>query len=236
VSHKQQYGQQAKSKHRLDQSRIRVAQEAARIIHEHGLSDFRAAKAKAAENLGLNQQGALPSNAEVEQAIAEHNRIFREDQQLNDLIEHRHIAALLMHDLNIFKPRLVGAVLSGNITEHSSVDLHLYSDTSEAVGMLLDSKGFCYQPTVRKHSMRKGQTEEFPCYRFNSEDTPVSATVFPEKRQSHAPICPINGKPMQRAKLRDLEELIYGAEYGDPEQADQMQNSPHSFLNNGLPA
>jgi len=229
--------QLAKSKHRFDHSRIRVAQEAARIIHEHGLADFRAAKAKAAENLGLNQHGSLPSNAEIEAAIAEHNRIFREQQQLSELADHRHTAALLMVDLNVFKPRLVGAVLSGNITEHSTVDLHLYTDTAEAVGMVLDSKGFPYHPTVRKHSMRKGQPEEFPCYLFRREDMPISATVFPEKRQPHAPICPISGKPMQRAKLRDLETLIYGApESSDAFQDGQTQDSPHSFLSNGLPA
>lgn len=197
-----------KSKHRFDYSRIRVAQEAARIIHEHGLTDFRAAKAKAAENLGLHHQGALPSNAEIEEAIAQHNRIFREEQQHNELREHRQTAVFVMQDLNVFKPRLVGAVLSGNITEHSSVELHLYTDTAEAVGIVLDSKGVCYHPTVRRHSIRRGSPEEFPCYLFSHFDTPVSATVFPEKRRSHAPICPINGKPMRRANLKDMEQLL----------------------------
>jgi len=198
-----------RTKHRSDHSRIRVAQEAARIIHQHGLSDFRAAKAKAAENLGLDQHGSLPSNAEVEQAIAEHNRIFREEQQVSELEEHRHTAAMLMLDLNVFRPRLVGAVLSGNITEHSSVDLHLYTDTAESVGMLLDSKGVAFYSTVRRHSMQRGRPEEFPCYRFTLEATPVNATVFPEKRQKQAPLCPISGRPMKRANLRDVESLLY---------------------------
>ncbi len=44
-----------RSDRRSDQNlRIMLAQEAARLICDHGLEDFRAAKQKAADNLGLH--------------------------------------------------------------------------------------------------------------------------------------------------------------------------------------
>lgn len=201
-----------KSKYRDDHQRTLIAQEAARIIHQHGLTDFRAAKSKAADNLGLGQRGALPSNSEIAEAVAEHGRIFHEEQHSDLLKLQRQIAIYLMHKLGAFRPRLVGAVLSGNITEHSPIELHVYSDTAEAVGMMLDAQGIAYQSGVRKHSIQRGKPEDFPCYHFNEEDCLVKATVFSERRQQHAPLCPINGRPMQRAGLRDVELLLANAE------------------------
>ena len=201
-----------KSKYRDDNQRTLIAQEAARVIHEHGLTDFRAAKSKAADNLGLGHQGSLPSNHEIAEAVAEHGRIFREEQHNQLLTLQRQIVIYLMHKLGAFRPRLVGAVLSGNITEHSPIELHVYSDTSEAVGMMLDAQGVLYQSGVRKHSIQRGKPEEFPYYHFNEEDCLVQATVFSERRQQHAPLCPINGRPMQRAGLRDVELLLTEAE------------------------
>ena len=49
--------------------------------------------------------------------------------------------------------------------------------------------------------------EQFPGYRFCTEDVTVEITVFPEKRDRHAPLSPLDGKPMKRAKLRHVELL-----------------------------
>ena len=46
----------------------RVVHEAARIICEDGLSDYRLAKQKAVERLGLGFGTPLPSNAEIGRA------------------------------------------------------------------------------------------------------------------------------------------------------------------------
>ena len=45
-----------------DRLRRILAQEAARIIVDHGIRDYRVAKIKAAERLGMNTRGALPGN------------------------------------------------------------------------------------------------------------------------------------------------------------------------------
>lgn len=191
------------------QRRLMLAQEAARLIAEHGIEDFRTAKHKAAENLGLSRHGALPNNIEIEQALAEHNRIFFSHQHQDLLAELRNTALSVMYDLRLFGPCLVGPVLSGNITEHSSINLHLFSDTSEIVGMQLSEQGIRHNTMLRKHKLRKDRVEEFPGFRFYSDDYEIEATVFPEKRKGHPPLSPVDGRPMKRAKLREVEALAF---------------------------
>ena len=59
-----------------DRARRMLAQEAARIIVEQGIQDFRVAKNKAAERLGLKDRGSLPGNSEIQQAVGEHLQLF----------------------------------------------------------------------------------------------------------------------------------------------------------------
>ena len=51
---------------RGDNLRRAVAQEAARLMAEHGIHDFLTAKRKAAERFGVTEHAALPKNVEIE--------------------------------------------------------------------------------------------------------------------------------------------------------------------------
>ena len=79
-----------------DRARQVVAQEAARIIINQGIRDYRVAKIKAAERLGLHSRGSLPGNAEVERAIEEHHKLFGGDQHLDLLRRMRQAASAAM--------------------------------------------------------------------------------------------------------------------------------------------
>ncbi|NND53743.1 MAG: hypothetical protein HKN56_02095 [Gammaproteobacteria bacterium] len=199
-----------RSDRRKECQRTVLAQEAARLICDHGISDFRTAKDKAAWMLGLNEHGALPSNREIEDAVAERNRIFGAATHPQLLGRIREAAVSVMQDLIVFRPRLVGSVLSGNVTEHSNINVHVFADSCEAVSMRLDAIGVHYQLRQRRHSIRRGHTEEFTGYDFMSDDFIVETTVFPERRKGHAPLSPVDGRPMQRAHLRDVELLAAG--------------------------
>ena len=191
----------------LNNLRLVLAQEAARLIRDHGIEDFRTAKSKAAERFGVRQYGALPSNLEIEQALAERNRIFGQDEHTSLLVSLRNVAVTVMYELQSFRPCLVGPVLSGNVTEHSVIDLHLFSDASENIGMQLHASGIRHNAVSRRHRMRHDHFEQYPGYRFFADEFEVQATVFPERRKGHAPLCPVNGRPMQRAGLWDVESL-----------------------------
>jgi hypothetical protein len=193
-----------------DNLRTMLAQEAARLISDHGIDDYRTAKRKAAENLGLRNYGALPNNREIDTALAERNRIFGADQHRNLLTQLRQVAIGVMHELKIFGPRLVGSVLSGNVTEHSPIQLHLFSDLPEHVAMQLATCGVQHTAIQQRLRLQRNLFERFQGYRFYADDFTVETIVFPERRQKHAPLSPLDGRPMQRAKLSDV-ELLTGA-------------------------
>lgn len=185
-----------------------VANEAARIIQEQGLSDFRSAKDKAIERLGLKSHGALPSNREIETALAERNRIFKSESHPQNLLRLRAAALKAMSALNVFDVLLVGPVLSGNITEHSRVDLHLFTDAQETVGLKLSALGIRHRSVQIRQQFKRRQVENYPGYLFSLEDSDFSATVFPQLLRRYSPLSFIDGKPMRRAGARAVECLL----------------------------
>ncbi len=193
---------------RPDNRRALIADEAARIIQEQGLNDFRSAKDKAVERLGLRAAGKLPGNGEIEKALAERNRIFRGDSQPQRLEQLRRSARNIMLSLERYHPRLVGPVLSGHATEYSGIDLHLFSDPAEAVATSLSTVEINHRVTQFRHQFRRGEGERFPGYRFDHEGCEFSVTVFPELRRRNSPLSPVDGKPMRRADIRELERML----------------------------
>ena len=194
-----------------DRARLMLAQEAARIMVEHGVRDFRAAKQKAAERLGLSSRGSLPRNAEVELAVSEHLQLFGGGSHADYLDEMRQTALAVMELFEAFTPRLVGPVLSGTADENSAVNLHLFSDSPEAVAMQLAEFGISYGPYERRlktHRGRGATPDTFPGYRFEHEGATVEATVFPVDGIRQAPISPIDGKPMRRADTNTVHSLL----------------------------
>lgn len=191
-----------------DHLRIVLAQEAARLICDHGIKDYLAAKHKAAEKLGLTRFRALPNNREIELAVAERGRIFHAATQTAVLAEMRATAIAVMQDLFSFRPLLVGPVLLGNVTEHSAIELHLFSEPAENVGTHLLSRHIRYRSFSQHLRLRRDTAESFPAYRFEINAFEVLATVLSEREQMHAPLSQINGKPMRRARLKELEQLV----------------------------
>ena len=61
---------------RAEHLRRAVAQEAARVMSEHGVRDFLFAKRKAAERFGIVDGSLLPRNIEIEEALQEYQRLF----------------------------------------------------------------------------------------------------------------------------------------------------------------
>lgn len=185
-----------------------LAREAARIIADQGIDNYRQAKVKAADRLGFRERGALPSNTEIESALIEHHRLFGASDHSELLARLRHAALEVMHRLSEFRPRLVGPVLSGTAAPHSPINLHLFADAAEEVAFRLDCEQTAYQLYERRLKSRQDRLETYPGYRFRCGEATVEATVFPEKGLRQAPISPVDGRPMRRADARALEKLL----------------------------
>ena len=191
-----------------ERARQVLAQEAARIIVNHGVRDYRLAKQKAAERLGVSGRGALPGNPEVEAAVAEHLQLFGGDEHVDRLRLMRVAALAAMELLAEFSPRLVGPVLSGTADENSAVNLHVFTDSPEAVAMELDTIGIGYRAYERRLKSRHAQFETYPGFEFHHNHTPIQATVFPVDGIRQAPMSPVTGKPMKRADVAAVQALL----------------------------
>ncbi|MGB5256131.1 MAG: hypothetical protein WBN07_05085 [Woeseiaceae bacterium] len=191
-----------------ERARTLVAQEAARIIVDHGVRDYRLAKQKAADRLGILGRGALPGNAEVEAAVSEHLEIFGGESHADHLRLMRVAALSAMELLSAFSPRLVGPVLVGTADENSAVNLHLFADSAESVAMELAEIGISYRPYERRLKSRRNRVETFAGFEFHHSNSAIQATVFPIDGIRQAPMSPIDGKPMKRAASDAVQLLL----------------------------
>lgn len=195
---------------RVDMLRQALAREAARLMIEHGLPDYGLAKRKAAERLGVADRAVLPKNTEIEEALAEHQRLFAPEAHANELSAMRRAALAAMRLLADFEPRLVGPLLSGTATAHNDITLHLFVDTPELVAVQLLDRGIPHEFAERRIKVQRDEFEAFPAVRFTAGPHEVDATIFPLDGIRQAPLGPVDGRPMRRATAHEVEGLLAG--------------------------
>lgn len=177
---------------------------------EHGIQDFSLAKRKAAARLGVSsREGALPSNAQIQERLVERRRIFEpDDVHFRRLEKLRLVASDVMRVLDGFRPKLVGAVLDGTATVHSPIELHVFSDSPEAVAAALEACGHRLHDSQRRYRFGREDTTEIPGYDLMVDDEELQVMVFPERGPRHSPLSPIDGKPMRRASRSAVLALL----------------------------
>ena len=107
-----------------------------------------------------------------------------------------------------FSPRLVGAVLTGIVTDQTAVNLHVFSDAPEDVAHCLLDRNITYDIGEHRVRYHHDRYELQPVYSFAVDDICIEATVFSVTGLRQPPYCPINGKPMQRVQLPAVEALV----------------------------
>ena len=175
---------------------------------EEGVSDFHAAKRKAADRLGIPESRHLPGNDEVHSALQLYLQLFHSGQLSQNLQRLRRLAAEGMCFLAKFDPRLVGSVLSGTVTASTEIQLHITADSPEEVGFWLDEHHIPYEQLERRLRFGGDRHEAFPTYRFTADEITVELCIFDRRNGREAPLSPVDGKPMKRASLREVESLV----------------------------
>jgi len=193
---------------RSENLRRALAQEAARVMEEHGIHDFRIAKRKAAERFGVTDGAVLPKNTEIEAALVAYQRLFGGDSHARSLQGLRSAARTAMRALQGFSPRLVGPVLTGTATQHADVQLHLFAETPEQVTLWLMDQRIRHEVTARRVKMNAERVLEYPGVSFEIDGHAIEATVFPTDGIRQAPVSPVDGRPMRRADVSELEALL----------------------------
>jgi predicted nucleotidyltransferase len=191
-----------------------IALEAARLMYERVESEYFTAKRKAAKRLcrqGVKPED-LPSNAEIREQIQSFARMHEGEQRTADLRDMRLEALRLMRLLRLFKPRLIGSVMTGHVRKGSDIDLHLFTDSPGLVTDLLEQEGLQYD-LERKQVVKHGEARVFTHVhvydRFNFE-----LTIYPEDKAHYVFKSSITGKAIERASIAELEEFL-AREYPD---------------------
>ena len=185
-----------------------LAVEAARIMDDQGIQEFSIAKRKAAERLNIRDPSLWPKNTDIEEALLEHRRLFNHDNNVNTLHELRSCAFRLMQLLQQFQPYLVGSVLSGSADQHSEICLHVFTDEPEQVLLHLLERGIHAQHAEKKTQLTSDRLITLPCFKFVAGQHPIELVVFPVTGLRQAPISPVNHKPMLRANLQAVKDLL----------------------------
>lgn len=211
------------------QLRERIAKEAARVMVEGGIRDFQLGKRKALESLRMSAAKHLPGNDEIEQAILEYQRLFRADTQPEHLTMLRRTALDVMRSLPDFKPRLVGSVLNGTADEHSTLTLHVFADPAETVSIHLLDRGIVHRHAEQRLRWSADEVGRLPAYHFFADDVAVELVVFSGPARGRVPLSPVDGRPMRRAALEEVQALVREAKVaGGPQPPEQKLGSQRS--------
>ena len=193
---------------RTRERRRRLANEAARLMAEGGFRDYHQAKLKAAERLGIHDDASLPRNREIEEALREYQRLFIGGAQWQAVQIRRDASLRALEFFAPFSPRLVGPVLEGTADTHSPVHLHLHSDDADAVPRFLEENRIPAEARTRHLRLDRERSDDFPVWLFSAEELTFDLTVLPYDTLRQAPLSGVDEKPMKRASLMQLQQLL----------------------------
>ena len=188
--------------------RRQIAWEAARLMYSREESEYYTAKKKAARQIckGWVKPADLPSNVEVRDQIQMMARLFEGEARTDNLLAMRLAALAMMRCLAPFRPRLIGSVLTGHVRQGSDIDLHVFSDTAEAVTHLLDQDGLKY--AVERKQVRKHGEERTFTHVHLVDEFPFELTIYAADQAHYVFKSSITGKAIERASIAELEQFL----------------------------
>jgi predicted HD phosphohydrolase len=200
----------------MNNSKLRrqIAWEAARLMYSREESEYYTAKKKASRLIckGWVKPADLPSNVEIRDQIQMMTRLYEGTERTNNLLAMRLAALTMMRRLGPFRPRLIGSVLTGHVRQGSDIDLHIFSDTTEAVTHVLDQDGIDY--TVERKQVRKHGEERVFTHVHLVDNFPFELTIYAADQAHYVFKSSITGKPIERASIAQLEQFM-ASEYPD---------------------
>ena len=192
---------------RHHQLRQRIAYEAARLMAEEAIADHDQARRKAAARVGVPNTRLWPSNAEVQEALVQQQRLFQPAQpQALRILRERALEA--MRAFARFRPRLVGPVLDGTADRTTRVTLQVFADTPDDVLHALLEQRIPWQERERQVRYAGGAKKAHPAFRFVAGGVAVELLVLPSLAQRNPPLSPLTERPERGAGIGQLEALL----------------------------
>lgn len=133
--------------------RQEIAQSAARLMYEEGISDYGRAKRKAIKSMGLMHDVPLPTNAEIDAALREYHALYGDEQDAAHLHALRQAAIHTMRLLDKFQPHLTGAVLEGTAGPHADTEIHVFAESAKELEIHLLNQNIPYHAEEQQYRL-----------------------------------------------------------------------------------
>ena len=200
----------------LDHMRQLIAQSAARMMAEDGISDFAYAKKKAGKQVGATDNSVLPSNAEIEEELKLYNALFLSDEQPENLRNLRKNALFTMQMLERFNPHLTGSVLDGTAGAGSETHIHLFADSLKELEMFLLNLDIPFETNEKSYRImndgkrdKKGDNrKKVPLFTLEMDTGLIKLSVFEVDDMRVSTKRAADGANAERADIEDLKKLL----------------------------
>lgn len=194
-----------KNKHQTD-LRKKVAIEAASLLYTSQEKEFKQAKLKAAETLGVR---VLPSNREIAEAFDKIAEEKEGSSRQELLIQMRKEALQIMQTLKDFHPKLIGSVWRGTIHKDSDIDIITFSQDHNAVYAKIKENKFKITKTEWLSVTKKGKKEtSFHIYVVLPSNNKVEIIVKSLEKKDSPEKCEIYGDEMTGLNYMQLQKIL----------------------------
>jgi hypothetical protein len=193
---------------RDDHDHSEWVEEAARLICDEGYTDYRLARAKAAERLGVRPRGNLPEAARIEAAVIARQELYGGDAYREGLRAMRQTAVRVMKLLVRFDPRLAGGAVTCAIGNAHSVQVHVVSDRPESVEIFLIDRHIAVEQDERRYRLADGREEQISLCCFDADGIGVEVAIFQPGSERHPPLSAVDGKPSKRLSIDEVRALL----------------------------
>ena len=183
----------------------KVAREAAILLYTGQEKEYRQAKIKAAENLGVK---ILPSNREIAEELDSLAQELEGKERERRLIEMRKTALQIMKVLKAFNPRLVGSVWRGTANRKSDIDILIFHDMPKRIVTILEKAGFSIRGAEWRTIEKKGEKKSFFHLFLEYSGYEIEVVVKPLEESEIVEKCEIYGDKIIGLSIEELEEVL----------------------------
>lgn len=186
--------------------RLRVAREAARLLHTGASEGYKQAKEMAARSLGVD---VMPSNYEVAIELDLMAERLGGEERKQLLIAMRNAALTVMRALAEYSPVLIGSVWRGTARKGSDVDVTVYAVQPEDVRHTLALAGCEVEKSEGAVAIKGGQAVRSEHITVRIDDgIQAEIVVRPPEEKDKMVRCEIYGDLKRGLNITELERLM----------------------------
>ena len=184
--------------------RLSIANKAAEIIMEEGITDYQYAKKKAVRYLDLDIVDLLPSNDEIDKALLDYRLIFKAELDIELVKTIKTEALRIMKFFESFNPYFVTQLSDGLLPKYPIIQINLFSDNMKEVEYILLNNNIPFETkdfNISEKRTKKQSLKKIPLILIERGNVPVELKIFEPHDQKR------NKKNLMDMRGLDLKQL-----------------------------